>query len=225
LIRVGIVDDHPLFRLGLLHALERQPDLEVLWDLGSLANLDRMLKTNPVDVVLMDLCLGGDEDALAATAGIRGSYDDVGVIVISGSLDWDAASAARVSGAGGYLPKDIAVTDMVAAIRANASPDAGKLAFSDMLEGNLHRNADIVAARRSLTRREREVLSELRRGRTNKDIALGFGVSTSTVNKHVQQVLKKLRARTRAEAVVLVNAAASGRPSPVGQGSQESGHS
>ena len=72
MIRVGIVDDHPLFRLGLLHALERQPDLEVLWDLGSLANLDRMLKTNPVDVVLMDLCLGGDEDALAATAGIRG---------------------------------------------------------------------------------------------------------------------------------------------------------
>ena len=224
LIRVGIVDDHPLFRLGLLHALERQPDIGVLWELGSLANLDRMLTTSPVDVVLMDLCLGGDEDALAATAGIRGNYDGVAVIVISGSLDWDAPSAARVSGAGGYLPKDIAVPEMVAAIRALASPDAGTAAFSDMLEGNIHRNADIAAARRSLTRREREVLTELRRGRTNKDIALGFGVSTSTVNKHVQQVLKKLHARTRAEAVVLVNAAASGRPSPVGHSSRGSGH-
>ena len=216
MIRIGIVDDHPVFRLGLIRALEREPDLEVLWELGSLANLEGILEAVPVDVVLMDLGLGGDDDALGATAGIRQKHDGVAVIVISGSLDWEAASAARASGAGGYLPKDIAVTDMVAAIRTLASPNSGNLAFSDLLESDHRGNGDVLAARRGLTRREQEVLSELRRGRTNKEIARRFGVSTSTVNKHVQQVLRKFHVRTRAEAVVLVNAAAAGRPSPVG---------
>jgi two-component system, NarL family, response regulator len=198
-----------------VRTFEREPDLAILWELGSVSEVNQWLETCPVDVVLMDLNLGPDEDALAATTAIREKYDDVKVIVISASLDWDAAAAARAAGASGYLPKDLEVADMVAAIRELASPSFGRRSFSDLLGSRRGSNGTLLPLRRGLTRREQEVLAELRRGRTNKEIASRLGVSITTINKHVQQVLKKLHVRTRAQAVAIVNAAASGRPSPI----------
>lgn len=185
--------------------------MAVLWELSGVTDLHQMLEKLPVDVVLMDLSLGPDQDALAATAALRREHESVNVIIVSASLDWEAASAARAAGASGYLPKDLSVTDMAATIRALASPNFGKRTFSDMLEARPQTGAVSLALRRRLTRREREVLAELRRGRTNKEIAARFGVSITTVNKHVQEVLKKLRVRTRAQAVAMVDAEASGR--------------
>jgi DNA-binding NarL/FixJ family response regulator len=164
----------------------------------------------------MDLNLGSDQDALAATTAIREKYDSVKVIVVSGSLDWEAATAARAAGASGYLPKDIAVADMVATIRELASPKMGMGGFSDMLGSRQGWSGNQLLARRGLTRREQEVLAELRRGRTNKEIAKRLGVSITTINKHVQHVLKKLHVSTRAQAVAMVAAATSGRPYPGG---------
>jgi DNA-binding NarL/FixJ family response regulator len=215
-IRLGIVDDHPVFRLGLVRALERESDLAVLWDLGGVNELDNMVETCPVDVVLMDLNLGVDQDALTATTSIRTKYD-VRVIVISGSLDWEAATAARAAGASGYLPKDLDVADMVAAIRGLASPNFGKRSFSDLLTARRGGDGTFPSVRNGLTVREQQVLAELRRGRTNKEIASRLGVSITTINKHVQHVLKKFHVRTRAQAVAIVDAAASGRPYPIGQ--------
>jgi DNA-binding NarL/FixJ family response regulator len=187
-----------------------------LWDVGSIPELHDLLEASPVDVVLMDLNLGSDQDALAATTFIREKYEGMKVIVISGSLDWEAATAARKAGASGYLPKDIAVADMVAAIRELASPTMGVRAFSDMLGSRQGGKGTLVSIRRGMTKREQEVLAELRRGHTNKEIADRFGVSIPTVNKHVQQVLKKLHVGTRGQAVAKVNAAAIGRPYPFG---------
>ena len=198
--------------MGLIRTLEREGDLAILWELGSLAELFKMLDSCPVDVVLMDLILGSDQDALVATTAVRDRYDSVKVIVISGSLDWEAAASARAAGASGYLPKDLAIGDMVATIRGLASPDFGKPAFSDMLGARTGSNGAHLSLRRGLTRREQEVLFELRRGRTNKEIAARLGVSIATTNKHVQHVLKKLHVRTRGQAVAMANAEVSGRP-------------
>src|SRR5438552_17118554 len=85
-----------------------------------------MLDRFPVDVVLMDLSLGPGQDALAAIMNIREKYELVKVIVISASLDWEAATAARAAGANGYLPKDLPIADMVATIRGLAAPNLGK---------------------------------------------------------------------------------------------------
>jgi len=211
-IRLGIVDDHPVFRLGLVHLLEREPDMFVAWELGSVSGLDHMLELLPVDAVLMDLSLGGDEDSLAATLAIKQRFDSVNVIVISASLDWDAASAARAAGASGYLPKGLAAPDMIAAIRGLASPNFGSLAFSDMLGESRGANERLLPSRRGLTRREQQVLGELRRGHTNKEIARRLGISTTTINKHVQHVLHKLHVRTRAQAIAMADAEAGGRP-------------
>ena len=210
MIRIGIVDDHPVFRLGLARSFDREPDLHVAWELGSAIPLLETMLTQPVDVVLMDLNLGPNEDSLGAMKTIRERFEDVKLIVISASLDWDAASAARAVGANGYLPKELSVTDMVAAIRGLSSPNFGRMSFSDLLRTRSDNGR--ASLRRGLSPRENQVLSELRRGRTNKEIAQRFGVSITTVNKHVQQVLKKLNARTRAQAVAMVNADAQGRP-------------
>ncbi len=210
MIRLGIVDDHPVFRLGLIRIFERERDLSVLWELSALDELHTMLDTYPVDVVLMDLSLGADQDALGATKLIREKYEEVKVIVVSASLDWEAAMAARAAGASGYLPKDLSIADMVETIRALASPNLGRLNFTDMLEVRPKNGAAPAALWHALTRREQEVLTELRRGRTNREIAARLGVSIPTVNKHVQQVLKKLQVRTRSQAIAMVAAVSSG---------------
>ena len=210
LIRLGIVDDHPVFRLGLIRTFERERDLSVTWELSGLKDLEAMLETYPVDVVLMDLNLGPDQDALAATTAIRHKYDSVKVIIISASLDWEAATSASQAGASGYLPKDLSIADMVETIRALASPNFGRFAFTDMLESRPNGHGAPVSLWLALTRREQEVLGELRRGRSNREIATHLGVSITTVNKHVQQVLKKLHVRTRSQAVAMVAAETSG---------------
>jgi len=216
LIRLGLVDDHPVFRLGLTRLFEREPDIQTVWELGSLEKLDEMLETRPVDVLLMDLILGLEQDALAATTDIRDRYESVKVIIISGSLDFEWVGAARAAGAHGYLPKDLPIADMMAAIRGLATPNFGRLAFNDMLTDGSGRPGSKVRLARDLTRREQQVLAELRRGRSNKEIAALLGVSLTTINKHVQQVLKKLHVRTRAQAVLAMEAEASGRPYQTG---------
>ena len=175
-----------------------------------MTELPAMLESFPVDVVLLDLSLGPDQDALGAATYIREKYESIKVIVISASLDWEAASAARAAGANGYLPKDLSIADMVETIRGLASPNFGRFGFNDMLRVKRGRTMPL-SVRLGLTRREQEVLGELRRGRTNREIATRLGVSITTINKHVQQVLKKMQVRTRAQAVAMVTEESAGR--------------
>jgi two-component system, NarL family, response regulator len=214
MIRLGIVDDHPIFRAGLRRVFEREADLAVIWELGSVSELQHLLASKPVDVLLMDLNLGPDQDALAATRAVRESYANIKVIVISALLDWEAVAASRQAGACGYLPKDLAVVDMVAAIRGLVRPVVGALAYDDPLSARSENSARHRFSRHGLTKREQEVLAELRRGQTNRQIASRLGVSISTINKHVQQVLKKLQVRTRGQALARLHAEVSGRPYP-----------
>jgi DNA-binding NarL/FixJ family response regulator len=208
-IRLGIVDDHPVFRLGLRRVFEREPDLEVAWESGTASEVLDLIAAHPVDVVLMDLNLGADEDALAVTRAIRDRHEMIKVVVISSSLDWEAAAASRDAGASGYLPKDLKIPDLVAAIRGLVA-QVGRIEFRDMLTKQ-HSSGLSWVERQGLTRRERQVLGELRRGYTNREIAQRLNVSIPTVNKHVQQVLRKLGVRTRAQAVALLHAESAAR--------------
>ncbi len=179
-----------------------------------MTELFTMLDACPVDFVLMDLMLGPNQDALAATKEIRERYDSVRVIVITGALDLDVVTGARAAGASGYMSKNLAVADMVAAIRGLASPDFGQLAFRDLAGARPGGNGAPLKPRGGLTRREQEVLSELRRGQTNKEMAARLSVSIATINRHVRQVLRKLQVQTRAQAIALVRADASGHLRP-----------
>jgi DNA-binding NarL/FixJ family response regulator len=172
----------------------------VVWESGTAADLMNDLERNPVDVLLLDLYLGPEEDTLAVTRAARERFSDLRVITISASLDWDSVTASRQAGANGYLPKDLSVEDMIAGIRALADPNLGRM-FSERI---YPRESGAVFPTRdhdSLTRREREVLFEMVRGNSNRDIAARLGISVTTVNKHVHNILGKLKAKTRAQVI------------------------
>ena len=80
MIRLAIIDDHPVFREGLRRVLERAPDFAVVWDSGTSANLIQDLEQDPVDVVLLDLYLGPEDDSLAAARAARERFSDIRII-------------------------------------------------------------------------------------------------------------------------------------------------
>ncbi len=173
----------------------------MVWELGSSTELLAKLATSRVDVLLLDLNLGPDDDSLAATRAVIQRFPAVKVIIVSASLDGDAAAAAKAAGAVGYLPKDLSIPDTTAAIRGLTAKGVGAVVFGNFLATRVGVDGLNGFSRHGLTKREQEVLAELRRGRTNREIATKFGVSIATVNKHVQQVLKKLHVRNRSQAV------------------------
>jgi DNA-binding NarL/FixJ family response regulator len=208
-LRLGIIDDHPVYRLGLRRVLAHQPDLSVAWDLGSASDLTRMLKEDPVDMVLIDVNLGGGVDGLAATEVLRQEGHPVKVVLTSALADQERLLNAAAAGAAAYLPKDLTVPELVGALRSAARgerPIAG-----DLLSGldiakvteRRRRKRDPDSRPRLLSAREAEVLGQVRLGRTNAEIARKLGISVATVNKHVQQVLKKLKVRNRAQAATI----------------------
>jgi DNA-binding NarL/FixJ family response regulator len=213
LIRIGIVDDHPVFRLGLRGTFERQRDIKVVWDLGEATNVVETLASAPVDVILMDLDLGPGPDGLTATRAVKRAHPEVRVIVLTASLDTANVSASRVAGASGYLAKDLPVADMLGAVRKLAAPGSIRLVAGDHISAIPRNGHGTSPGLDGLTRREHEVLAELKRGRTNREIATRLGVSVTTVNKHVQQVLKKLQVRNRGQAVARLHAASAARVS------------
>jgi DNA-binding NarL/FixJ family response regulator len=109
------------------------------------------------------------------------------VIVLSGSLDPMTREQASAAGAAGFLSKDVNASELISSVRRFANGEATLSKRPD--DGQL-----------VLSKRERQVLAEVRRGRTNREIAKTLGVSTTTVNKHVQQILKKLRVTNRVQA-------------------------
>jgi DNA-binding NarL/FixJ family response regulator len=191
-LRVAIVDDHPVFRLGLQQALTAHPGIEVRWDVATAEEAYRQLVAEPVDMVLMDVTLAGQVDGIEATRTIVRNHTGVAVVILSAVLDEDVLAAVAEAGAAGFLPKQLTPEDIVSALRrvATAAGSAGG-------EGEPETSS------RGLSRRELDVLAAMRFGLTNREIAERLGVSQTTINKHVHQILLKLRARNRVEALTI----------------------
>ena len=199
-IRVGIVDDHPVFRLGLKRALERETDIDITWEMGSASNLDVVMKKTPVDVILMDIYMGAGKDGVAATREVTEKWPEVRVAVISASLDMRVAPASKRAGADMFLSKAMPVAEMVSSIRrlAAANPTGTRT------KGRPPRKGPGTTGRiNGLSPRQRQVLEQVRLGRTNREIAARLSISIATVNKHVHEVLSVLKVRNRTQAAAL----------------------
>lgn len=196
-IRIGIVDDHPVFRLGLKRALERESDFDITWEMGSAANLDAVMRKTPVDVILMDVYMGAGKDGVAATREVTENWPEVRVAVISASLDARVAPASKHAGAHMFIPKAMPVAEMVSSIRRLA---AGNSAGSRNATTSPRRAKGATGRIGGLSPRERQVLEQVRLGRTNREIAARLDISIGTVNKHVHEVLTVLKVRNRTQA-------------------------
>jgi len=196
-IRVLIVDDHPVVRQGLRVLLEVQDGIEVTGEAGDGPTaLARAAEQQP-DVILLDLKLPG-LDGLAVLEQLK--HTTAKVLVLTSVTDPVAAGRAMREGAAGVLYKDVDPDALVRAIRAVHD---GHLLLAAEAAGTLLQ--PVTGSGRgldALTAREREVLAELAKGRSNREIARALHVAEKTVKAHVSSVLAKLGVQDRTQAAL-----------------------
>jgi DNA-binding NarL/FixJ family response regulator len=217
-IRVLLVDDQELIRVGFRLVLESEPDLVVVGEAGDGAAAVAQVAALRPDVVLMDVRMPG-LDGIGATAAIVRGHPDTRVLVLTTfDLDEYAFGAIR-AGASGFLLKDAQREELVAAVRAVHRGDGALApritrALLDRIAPQLLQEAPTARAAGSrgaedptaeLTERERDVFLAIAQGLTNGEIAERLFLSESTVKTHVGRVLAKLDARDRVHAVILAH--------------------
>jgi DNA-binding NarL/FixJ family response regulator len=146
-------------------------------------------------------------DGVDATRVLAREHPDLPVVMMSAALDEHVVFAAGKAGASAYLSKhlepDVLVSTIRAVVAATAQDRNGKRSFRT-ITGAEQKVRRLEGSLELLSRRETEVLEQIRSGRTNREIAQRLGVSQTTVNKHVHKVLLKLKARNRAQAATLL---------------------
>lgn len=199
-----VIDDHPLFRKGVLQLIESAPVFRVVGEASSGAEGIELATRLAPDLILLDLNMK-DMSGIDALKAIKVADIESRVVMLTVSDHEEDLLAALRAGADGYLLKDMEPEDLLAQLQTAAD---GKLVLSEYLTGLLAhalrqdsrpKNPD----KAGLTEQERKILDHIAAGQSNKLIARALGIAEGTVKVHVKHVLKKLDVRSRVEAAVL----------------------
>ena len=202
-IRLLLVDDHQIVRAGLRMLFLAEDDLEIVDEVGSAEEALQAVSAVEPDVVLMDVALPG-MSGIEAARRIKEANPDVAVLALTMHEDEQYFFEMLNAGASGYMPKRAAPNDLVSAIRVVSQgdvylyPSLAKLLVNDFLERS-ERGPESVAA--VLTPREREVLTHIAEGHTNREIAEALTISHKTVDRHRENIMRKLNLHSRVELV------------------------
>ncbi|MFI1400917.1 response regulator [Streptomyces sp. NPDC020681] len=205
-VRVVLVDDQPLVRAALRMVITDAPDLEVVAEAGTGAEAVGLAGSVHPDVVVMDIRMPG-MDGIEATRLITSGSGNAHVIVLTTFDDDDYVYGALRAGASGFLVKDMALDDILAAIRVVAAGDG--LIAPGVTRRLIKEFADRPASsppRREvagITDREREVLTLVGSGLSNSEIAAELCISVATAKTYVTRLLSKLDARDRVQLVII----------------------
>ncbi|MBE2284509.1 MAG: response regulator transcription factor [Prosthecobacter sp.] len=193
-IRIMLVDDHSIVRMGLVTLLSSEQDLLVVAEADDGMQAVKLHAEARPDVTLLDLRMPGGIDGIETLKRVREQSPEAKVIVLTTSeFDEDVLRSVE-GGAAGYLSKNVSRADLAAAIRQVHGGGS-------CLPARLAQRMDEWAQRRQLTGRELEVLEFMRRGLSNRDIGRALEISEHTAKAHVCAILGKLGAADRAEAV------------------------
>jgi len=193
--RIMIVDDHEVVRLGMRAAFEAEPDLTIV---GEASNGAEALAKIPVldpQLILMDVRME-KMNGIEACREIKSRNPDVHILMITSYTDDDAVISSILAGASGYLLKHVSRADLLRSIRLVASGNS--LIDTNTAKQAMERLTQVPGS--ELTEREREVLTLIARGYTNKQIADTLFVSEKTARNHVSHILDKLGLSRRSEA-------------------------
>jgi DNA-binding NarL/FixJ family response regulator len=201
-LRVLVVEDHPLFRKGVVALLQTVPDFSVAGVAVSGEDAVARARELRPDVVLMDLQLPGIS-GIEATRAIVGADPDVRVLVLSLFEDEDSVFLALRAGARGYVLKDAEEEELTGAIRAVAR---GEAIFSQAVAGRVlaffAQPRPVAKVFPELTDREREILVLIAQGHPNPSIARALFLSPKTIANYVSAIFAKLQVADRAEAMI-----------------------
>lgn len=199
MIRILVVDDHPIVRQGIVAALEDEADFRVVGAVGSADEALAEIRRVEAEVVLLDLELPG-MSGVEAIPKLLAARPDVAVLVFTAYDSDERVMGALQSGARGYLLKGATSAEITGAIRTVA---AGGSALAPRVATRVVNAIHSPRGAGLLTRREREVLQLVAGGLPNKQIATALAISERTVNFHVTSLLRKLDADNRAQAVAI----------------------
>lgn len=208
-IRVLVVDDHPMFRDGIRIVLSAEPNIELVGEAqDGLEAITQAAALQP-DVVIMDLNLPG-RHGIDVTREVVATSPHIGVLVLTMFDDEDSVFAAMRAGARGFLLKGAGHDELVRAILSVA--DGGVILGPRVAQRMQHffESPPPASSFPGVTAREHEVLDLLARGRSNPDIAAILHISGKTVRNHVSNLFTKLQVLDRAEAIVRARSAGIG---------------
>ena len=201
-IRVLLVDDHKVVRRGLRGFFELLDDIDVVGEAEDGRQAVDSVEALQPDVVLMDLLMPV-MDGIAATAEIKARFPEVEVVALTSFIEEERVTAALEAGATGYLLKDADADDVAVAIRrAHAGEVHLDPQVARLLARRIRTRRDDAPAHEPLTEREREVLSLVAKGHSNKEIAALLDITERTARTHVSNILGKLDLASRTQAAL-----------------------
>lgn len=202
--RLLLVDDHAVVRSGLKMLLSGHSEMEIVGEADTAGEALQKTEELHPDVILMDIGLP-DKTGIEATREIKKKFPEVKIVALTIHEDEEYFFQMLDAGASGYVPKRAAPEELLTAIRAAAAgevylyPSMAKLLVRDFL--NAERPAGEKSSLDGLTDREREVLTHLAEGASNEEIAAALVISPKTVERHRENIMRKLNLHSRSELV------------------------
>lgn len=202
-IKILIADDHHVVRRGLVFFLKTQKEIEVIGEAKNGQEAVEMTTSLKPDLVLMDLDMP-IMDGIEATKQIKAVLPDMKIMILTSFSDQDHVIPAIEAGASGYQLKDIEPDELVRTIKMMLSGEnqLHPKATTHLLSHLSNKNRDAKQPAEDLTKRELEVLIEIAKGKSNKEIASSLFITEKTVKTHVSNVLAKLDLQDRTQAAL-----------------------
>jgi two-component system, NarL family, nitrate/nitrite response regulator NarL len=201
LIRVAVVDDHPLFREGVITSLHAASDIQVIGQAEDAEGAQRIVREELPDVVLLDVTMPGG--GIEAARSIAASCPATRIIMLTVSEDEDDLMAAMKAGASGYVLKGVSSRELASVVRSVSGGEvyvAPSLAWGLLRVMSSPQPSDPLA---ELSVRERQVLELVGGGLSNQEIGLKLGLAEKTIKHYMTNILTKLQVRSRVEAALL----------------------
>ncbi|MCM3692289.1 response regulator [Neobacillus niacini] len=203
-IRILIADDHHVVRRGLAFFLKTQRDIEIIGEAGNGKEAVELARTLKPDLILMDLVMP-EMDGIEATKIIKTELPEIKIMMLTSFSDQDHVIPALEAGASGYQLKDIEPDELINCIKKIMSgenqlhPKATSHLLANLSNKDKKDDNRLIS---ELTKRELDVLKEIAKGKSNKEIASSLFITEKTVKTHVSNLLAKLELADRTQAAL-----------------------